>query len=444
LITDLEEKLDSFNAAQRREALEALAALARQGKIELPPPGREVNMHCHTFFSYNSYGYSPSKFAWLARRRGLALAGIVDFDVLDGLEEFLPAGRLLGLKVCGGIETRVFVPEFADKEMTSPGEPGITYHMGVGFPTAKLSDSQEKFQKSLKDTAQQRNRELMERVNEYLAPVKLNYEQDVLVLTPAGNPTERHLCVAYAHKASQLFKNRQMLAEFWTQKLKEQIEDADLPEGRDFLNLLRAKTMKRGGVGYVQPEAGAFVKLANMNQFVLNAGGIPTHTWLNGFSAGEKEMEKFLQVTMSTGVAALNIIPDRNYTADLKDDKLKNLYAVVELARKLNLPIVAGTEMNSPQQKFVDDFGTKELTPLRDIFLQGAHIVYAHSVLQRQGDLGYCSNWAQENFSNTAKKNAFFEELGQLHKADRENVWREWGKDMEPAQILDKVKGQQG
>ena len=40
-------------------------------------------------------------------------------------------------------------------------------------------------------------------------------------------------------------------------------------------------------------------------------------------------------------------------------------------------------------QKFVDDFGSEEFSPLVPVFLKGAHIVYAHSVLQRAGGLGY-------------------------------------------------------
>ena len=109
---------------------------AERGEIALPEPGVDVNLHAHTFFSYNAYGYSPSKFAWLARKAGLAVAGIVDFDVLDGVDEFLEAGRLIGLKCCAGLESRVFVPEFATLEINSPGEPGVAYNMGVGFPRA--------------------------------------------------------------------------------------------------------------------------------------------------------------------------------------------------------------------------------------------------------------------------------------------------------------------
>ena len=133
-IESLEQQLDSFDAVQRKDALAQLWELARSGSIALAKPGTDVNLHAHTFFSYNACGCSPSKFAWLARKRGLAAAGIVDFDVLDALEEFWAAGRLLGLKRCASLESRVFVPEFSTRVINSPGEPGIAYHMGVGFP----------------------------------------------------------------------------------------------------------------------------------------------------------------------------------------------------------------------------------------------------------------------------------------------------------------------
>ena len=105
MIEELEQKLDSFDPAERKESLLALCEKAGKGQIELPTPGTHVNLHCHTFFSYNTYGYSPSKFAWLARKAGLAVAGVVDFDVLDALEEFLDACKLLGLKGCAGLES---------------------------------------------------------------------------------------------------------------------------------------------------------------------------------------------------------------------------------------------------------------------------------------------------------------------------------------------------
>jgi hypothetical protein len=447
LIEAIERNLDSFNPAERKESLLALCEKVKAGDIVLPTPRTDVNLHCHTFFSYNTYGYSPTKFAWLARKKGLAVAGVVDFDVLDALEEFLEAARLLGLKGCAGLETRVFVPEFSDRVMTSPGEPGITYHMGVGFPRADLEGEQKQFLLNLRRTAQQRNRDLMGRVNKYLRPVELDYERDVLVLTPSGNPTERHICLAYARKAKEIFGQTDALAGFWAEKLGVEVKSTELPEGRELLNTIRAKTMKRGGVGYVLPDKGSFPRMADTNQFVLAAGGIPTLTWLDGTSEGEKAIEELLDVAMSTGAAAINIIPDRNYTPGARNEKIDNLYQVVELAEKLHLPVVVGTEMNSPGQKFVDSFDTEELSPLAPIFLKGAHIVYAHSVLQQRcwlarqthGGLGYTSKWAKKNFKSVAEKNEFFRELGSLLKPEQEDKLGSITADATPGQILEKI-----
>ena len=98
MMESLEQQLDSFDPARRRQALLDLLQQSRDGGAAMPEPGTDVNLHAHTFFSYNAYGYSPSKFAWLARKAGLAVAGVVDFDVLDALEEFMEAGPVRRLE----------------------------------------------------------------------------------------------------------------------------------------------------------------------------------------------------------------------------------------------------------------------------------------------------------------------------------------------------------
>jgi hypothetical protein len=403
MIETLEKQLDSFDAGLRRQALAALCRRVQQGGVRLPPPGREVNLHAHTFFSYNAYGYSPSKFAWLARKAGLAAAGVVDFDVLDGLEEYVEAGRLVGLKTCVSLESRVYVPEFATRVINSPGEPGISYHMGVGFTRV----ARHPFLAQMRAAAEQRTRDLLIRVNGFMRPLELNYQEDVLPLTPNGNATERHLCEAFERKAARVFPQPAQRAAFW----KEKLGDAP-PPGARLQNLIRARTMKKGGAGYVQPGEGSFPRMNDMNRFVLEAGAIPTLTWLDGTSEGEKCMEELFAVARAGGAAALNIIPDRNYTPGVKDQKVENLYQVVGMAQDRQFPIIVGTEMNAPGNKFVDSFQTAELAPLLPIFLRGAHIVYAHCVLQGRAGLGYLSPWAGKTFESAASKNDFFERLG--------------------------------
>ena len=124
-----EADLDSFDSAARGRALEWLAA-------NIPPKaaaGDRINMHIHSFFSYNFKGWSPSHVAWHAFKNAFLAAGLCDFDVLDGMSEFLAAATRLGLRATMNIETRAYAEEYAHADINSPGEPGVCYFMGAGF-----------------------------------------------------------------------------------------------------------------------------------------------------------------------------------------------------------------------------------------------------------------------------------------------------------------------
>ena len=427
-----ENLLDDFDYAIRRQALESCVGES------FPESKSILNVHAHTFFSYNYRGYSPSRFALEAKRRGLAVAGIVEFDCLDGLDEFIAAGRLRDRKTSVGIESRVYVPEFADREINSPGEPGISYHMGIGFTTTAVSDEAQSFLDGMRSTSAERNRGLVGRVNTHLDPVVLDYDADVLPLTPSCNATERHLCVAYARKAAARFPEAEALAGFWGEKLGVPDDEVcDLPEGRGLTDLLRAKTMKRGGVGYVQPDSGSFPNMADMNRFVLQCGALPTLTWLDGCSAGEQAIEELTDVATSTGVAAFNVIPDRNYTPGSPDEKLRNLQQVVAMIERRGLPLIGGTEMNSPGQKFVDNFDSDALAPLRSAFLKGAHVLYAHTVLQGMAGMGYLSDWSENSFADVFAKNDFFNAFGKSFSPRGEDRLRDGlSPDQGPEEVL--------
>ena len=177
-----------------------------------------------------------------------------------------------------------------------------------------------------------------------------------------------------------MFPDAARRAAFWTERL-----GGAPAESAKLQGLIRAKTMKQGGVGYVAPDRGSFPEMAKMNRFVAEVGAIPTVAWLDGASEGERRMEEFVDIAIASGAAALNVIPDRNYTPGKPESKLKNLYEVVALAERRGFPVIAGTEMNAPGQKFVDSFSSAELKPLAPMFLRSGYIVYAHSVLQRAG-----------------------------------------------------------
>jgi hypothetical protein len=315
-----EAQLNDFDPARRSAALDGLLGMVAAGEISFPPESDYFNAHCHTFFSYNAYGYSPTALAWLGKTSGFKLVGIVDFDVLDAVDEFLSACDRVGLRGSAGIETRIYLPEFSTREMTSPGEPGVTYHMGIGFTTSAVPPRAASILSDLAERAEQRNRGMIERLNAYLDPVKVDYERDVLPLTPGGNATERHMLVAYTQAAEKAVVD---IDAFWADKLNMPVEKVaalrkDTPA---FQNTVRARLMKRGGAGYVQPDAGMFPDMDTVNAMTTACGALPCATWLDGTAQGEQDMEEQLELQISKGAVTMNIVPDRNW--NLPDPETK-------------------------------------------------------------------------------------------------------------------------
>jgi hypothetical protein len=441
----LETKLNDFAPDVRAQALTELVSLAQAGNVPLEPEAEVANMHCHTFFSFNAYGHSPPSLAWLAKRCGFKLMGIVDFDVLDGVDEFLDACDLVAVRGSAGIETRVFLPEFATREVNSPGEPGVCYHMGIGFTSSRVPEAVSDILADLRQRAARRNQSIIGRVNDYLNPVEIDYERDVLPLAPGGTPTERHIVVAYVQSAERTLANQ---VGFWADKLEVAPDQVaaligDVPK---FQNLIRAKLMKRGGIGYVYPTPNMFPSVEEFHKLILACGALPCAAWLDGTSAGEQAIEALLELLISKGVVALNIIPDRNWNIadpETRRVKVQNLYDVVQLAQELALPLNIGTEMNSFGQKLVDDFDVPELAPVRQAFIDGAHFIYGHTMLQRALGLGYQSQWALTHLLSRRERNTFYTRVGYHVPPGKDGLIRLKRLDstLSPADILLKLNG---
>ena len=406
----LEQQLDSFDPTERAAALAELAGMG----LPTAAPSDNLNMHFHSFFSYNAEGWSPSRIAWEARKAGLYSAGLCDFDVLDGLDEFLRAGELLGLRATVNLETRSFVKEYADLELTSPGEPGVTYIMGGGFarelpagsaPAAGLA--------GYRDAARSRNLALIDRVNPNVPTIALDYAADVLPLTPKGVATERHIIRAYINKSHAVYGTREAVIAFWSELLGKAPAAIDaILDSPDLDEAVRTKLAKKGGFGYVQPSEDTFPLIDDFMAWVASCGAVPMITWLDGTSPGESDGRALLECLMAKGGAALNIVPDRNWNIsdpDKRAVKVANLRAIVQAADDLGLPVNIGTEMNKAGLPFVDDLDGEVLREFKASFVRGARIMVGHSIVARYTERSYATCEC-----DLATKNRVFESIGAL------------------------------
>jgi hypothetical protein len=298
--------------------------------------------------------------------------------------------------------------------------------MGIGFTSSQVPESVAPILADLGRRAARRNQGILSRVNTFLEPVAVDYKRDVLPLTPAGHPTERHMVMAYLRAAERTVPDP---AAFWAVKLGMTPEEMApiMQDAPALQNLIRARLMKRGGVGYVQPDSGMFPSLDDFHEMIVACGALPCGAWLDGTTTTEQAIEEWLDFLVGKGVVALNLIPDRNW--DIADPqmrrlKVQNLYRFVELAQELALPLNIGTEMNSFGQKLIDDFDAPELAHVRQAFLDGAHFVYGHTVMQRALGLGYQSEWAQERLPSRRERNAFYTQIGYQIPAGSEGMAR--------------------
>ncbi|RDH83763.1 MAG: hypothetical protein DIZ80_06395 [endosymbiont of Galathealinum brachiosum] len=412
-ISDLECDLNSYNLNVRSKALLELNSYLEQGKFEVASKNDWINLHCHSFYSYNGYGMSPSSIVWKAKKLGLSMIGLVDFDTLDGVDEFHDAGRMLKIKTIASMETRAYISKYTDMEINSPGEPGIAYHMISGLNSGVNTHSDQYLSSLFLNKSHDRNNIIINKINSILTKIPLNYTKDVLSLTPNNNPTERHICKAYRLKSEKVFKDKNERLQFWCvstcsdlSTVKE-IFDNDLK----LEAFIRLKLMKKGGIAYQQPSPDNFPNLSDVNQYTKLLNGISVMAWVDGMSPAEAHIEDLIQYHLSLGAKGINIIPDRNYNIqdkELKKRKIDELYKVVGIAEENNIPIMVGTELNAPGLKFVDDFSSPELTPLLPIFIKGAEVYYGHTIEQSNSGHGYCSKWSERTFNNSSERNLYY------------------------------------
>lgn len=438
-------KLDSFDQEQRLHALRQIV-----DSTELPAiDSGQINLHLHTFFSYNASGWSPSHVAYECRRQGLYAAAICDFDVLDGLEEFFAAGQIAGLRTAAHLETRAYFSEYANVDISSPGEPGVTYIMGGAFPRLPhpQTTAGEELQ-ALKKRARQRNVELVNRINDAIPEIAIDYARDVSPLTPADGATERHIITAYRNRIETLYPDASARTAYLAKLLNaDDQKAAALLENIPALEeALRSRLAKRGGPGYQQPSPETFPDVDRFVAWVRDCDAIPLVTWLDGTSDGENDPEALLDCLAAKGCAGLNIIPDRNWNIKAPEQaaiKQAHLKAMVNAAARRAMPINIGTEMNKGGLPFYDDINGPVLKEWRGLFLEGARVMIGHTMLARYAGFGYLSDAALNEHPAPEARNRFFAAIGAIPPLEESTVamLEEIGADKALAWFHDQTKG---
>ena len=263
---------------------------------------------------------------------------------------------------CAGrhFESRVFFNEYADQEINSPGEPGVFYFMGMGFVHPPPADSKaaSAFADML-NRSHTRNRDLIGRINAKITRFQLDYDRDVLPLTPRGNATERHIIAAFQAKALDVLGGAAQAVAYWADafSIDPAEVNAKIANTNAFAEFLRSKLIKRGGLGYQQPTAQTFPLLDDVIAAIRECRAIPMCAWLDGASQAEQNQSRSCRRS-SLKASSRSISSQTQLELQGQRRQAKKIAALDECApvRRYHLPINVGTEGNKFGQRLVDDF----------------------------------------------------------------------------------------
>ncbi len=362
---ELIKKLNDNSSVVRLDALKELMAKIKSGEIEGPKRGKDVNNHIHTTYSFSPY--SPTKAVWMAYNAGLETAGIMDHDSLSGAREFIEAGKIVGILTTIGVECRVSMKNtpFADRRINNPDQNGVAYCTVHGIPHQNI-DKVVEFFKPLVAKRNERNRKMVDKINELMAPydIQVDFDKDVVPLSKfanGGSITERHLMYALAKKIMKRFGKGEGVVRFLTEdmgvalgaKAKGFLSDANNEHyDYDLLGTLKSSLIENVYIDADEecPDVTELIKFADE----INAYSCYAYLGDVGDSVtGDKKTQKFeddyldelFPVIKELKFKAVAYMPSRN--------TLEQLRRVRSLCEKYDFFQISGEDINSPRQSFI-------------------------------------------------------------------------------------------
>ena len=355
------EILQKLNAPTREERLQNLRQVLETAQF-LPMVPQYINNHIHTTYSFSPY--SPTAAVYAARMEGLCTAGIIDHDSISGAEEFLEAARLVDMPVTIGMECRVSMAgtRLEGRRTNNPDQMGVSYMTIQAVPHDKIGTLTAFFE-PYRQARHERNRQMVENINQLLPSLELDYDRDVLPLSMAhegGGVTERHLMYALAlrltektGKGEKLVQALEEMGLCLSDKQKAQLMDTDYPfYAYDLLGILKSAFVPRIFVDAKEecPTLLQMVKLCkDIDAYLCYAYLGDVGSSVTGDKKAQKFEDDYLEdvflCLQEEGVRAVTYMPTRN--------SMLQLLRLRELCERYGIFQISGEDINSPRQSFV-------------------------------------------------------------------------------------------
>ena len=361
--------IDQLNAPtkqQRQDAAAQLKKLIDSGDIVPAPDEGYTNNHVHTTYSFSPY--SPSKAVYMAVMNGLSTVGIMDHDAINGAEEFIRAGDIMGIATTIGFEIRTDWDDtpLKGRRINNPDQISNAYVCAHGIPHQNIRKA-DAFLQAIRTARHKRNEMMADNINSIVSKlgISVDYERDVLPLSMAhdgGGVTERHLLFALTKKMISKYGKGSALIDVLRKELGmaigakplEYLSDAgNSMYAYDLLNALKSSFI--AGI-YVDAGPGEAIPVREAVDFIREIGAIPSYCYLGDVGespTGDKKaqafeddyLEEVLQTARQIGFQAIAYMPSRNTAAQLT--------RVMALCDAYGFMQISGEDINQPRQSFI-------------------------------------------------------------------------------------------
>lgn len=363
---DLIVRLNAGTKEERLKAVEALRALIDSGEIAAPERLGFTNNHVHTTYSFSPY--SPAKAVWMAYMSGLSTVGIVDHDAINGADEFIRAGEILGIPTTIGFEIRTdwSNTRLKGKRINNPDQLTSAYICAHGLPHTQIAKA-DAFLSRIRAAREKRSRAMTANINGIMKPfgIEINYDAEVVPISFAadgGEVTERHILFALANRLTQKFGKGQPLTDVLEGPLgmalsasqKALLDDTDCDVyAYDLLNLLKGSFVARM---YIDAQPDETPDVFEVVAFLKECGAIASYCYLGDVAAsptGDKKAQTFEDAYLDDlfeecrriGFNAIAYMPSRNTVAQLD--------RVMAKCDEYGFMQISGEDINQPRQSFI-------------------------------------------------------------------------------------------
>jgi len=354
----------------------------------------QANGHLHTPFSFSAFTNIEQMFT-MAKDEDINILGINDFYVTDGYSKFHELANRSGIFPLFNIE---FIGLLEDEQrnnikVNDPDNPGRTYFSGKGlnFPPSLTGKPLEKLQ-SVIEESQKQVKAMIDKLNDHLtsigsslcfvySDIKQKYAQELV--------RERHIAKAIRIAIFEKYQTETERLEFLKLLYNGKQSVSGCANEAALENEIRSNLLKAGGKAFVTEDPKAFLRLDEVIEIIVEAGGIPCYPVLLDDKNGkcteyESDKQKLYEALKARNINCIELIPGRNGFDFLKD--------FVLFFNEKDFVITFGTEHNSPVMQPIK-IDTRGGVPLDDQLLainyEGVCVIAAHQYLSAKGMKGF-------------------------------------------------------